>query len=295
MVNIYNIRNGKRWVKESTPISGSVKSRFGNAALRCGDFIAHKFGDALHGKTYFIPSYINYAVPVSEKQMLGNIPYGTYISLDPHAKNVLAIDWMNWENRRTDLDFHCTTPFNDYGWNGAHCGDGMTFSGDWTDATNGAAEAYRFMLREDEPLIFSVSNFNRISGAEFRFGLMEEQRYHNRVTEIESPIFPPIPLKFSNEDCPEAMTLGIVYNDKFYFYGGSLGTDIVPKRDMYRGALEAIIHRSMNQMKFAELISMCGGQVVRNEAECTSDTISLAPADLTTRTFFDILNMIDPI
>ncbi|GAB6074756.1 hypothetical protein [Nautilia lithotrophica] len=80
----------------------------------------------------------DYAVPVSGKQFLGDVPFGTKIS----GFNVVGVYWHNVVGESIDLDFSATNEKQKIGWNSEWKEENIIFSGDMTDAKNGASESF---------------------------------------------------------------------------------------------------------------------------------------------------------
>jgi hypothetical protein len=128
---VYRIRNGKSWIaeNESCPV---VNQNF--------DFLIEYLKQRydLSGKRIFLPQNIEYGLPTSEKMYVGNVPTGTKF----YGKRMaVGIYWENsWGAR--DLDLSGVNIGGKVGWNAAYkqSGDSLMFSGDITNAPNGAVE-----------------------------------------------------------------------------------------------------------------------------------------------------------
>jgi hypothetical protein len=129
---VYRIRNGKSFVSESDV---SV-----NVCAKNYQFILKYLKKRLNGKdkTVFIPENVSYALPTSEKLFVGNIPTGTKF----YGKSLAA--GIYWENKwgANDLDLSGLGVFGKIGWNSNYYTDdfSLAYSGDITDAQNGAVE-----------------------------------------------------------------------------------------------------------------------------------------------------------
>lgn len=131
----YHIRNGKSWYKAAEHKAETIDLNYNF------DLIANELQSRVNteGKKIFIPEGIEYALPTSEKMMIGNIPTGTKFT----AKRLAAgIYWKNeWGAR--DLDLSCVdVSGTKVGWNAHYTGQdsAIKYSGDITNAPNGAAE-----------------------------------------------------------------------------------------------------------------------------------------------------------
>lgn len=154
---VYNIRNGKSWVKEKVT---KTDWSFDRKIVILQDIISEKFSSELKGKKIYIPEGVYYSLPTSEKMFVGNVPMGSmFVSKEPIAMGVY------WENSGGARDLDLSSVANTkVGWNSRYTyGDGdVMFSGDMTDARNGATEYIRVKKADDDYLILN----NVFSGVE---------------------------------------------------------------------------------------------------------------------------------
>ncbi|MEL6560943.1 MAG: hypothetical protein AAFQ94_22300 [Bacteroidota bacterium] len=127
----YRIRNGKSFVKNNR-VSGAVWANY----YYLLEYLKGRFD--LSGKKLYIPTDVEYALPTSEKMYVGNIPTGSKF----YGKS-LAVG-VYWENSwgAYDLDLSGLNIGGKVGWNSSYKqGKGvLMYSGDMTDAQNGAVE-----------------------------------------------------------------------------------------------------------------------------------------------------------
>lgn len=284
---VFNVRNGRLFVKEG--VASSANPAFVQMLV---EELARRFTGKLAGQTFYLPQYVDYAVPVSEKQFVGNIPYGSRISLDAEAF-CAAIYWENHRGMRTDLDLHMQSPTQSFGWNSGWRSSGVLYSGDVTDATNGAVEAYRFQPSDGDMYILTLNNYtSSVRNPEFKFFMTNSKSA--AVCDIKDALFSPIPLNVSEGN---AMTLGLFHGKDFVFYGGALGSHIVPTEKLYYEFLTALINRTRTTFKMSELIRIAGGMLIRDETELKEmDTetleqvVDLSPSALTATTLLDLVD-----
>lgn len=306
VIEAYNIRNGKIHLEEGKDrTAGFVGADVMDEVLV--QELCNRTCRKLAGKIFFIPSYIDYCVPVSEKQFIGNIPYGTKFSF-PNTVS-LGIFWENYKNERTDLDLHLTTPSDSFGWNASYRDGERTvlYSGDMTDATNGAAEAfYTNYSKLDEPYILSVNNFTGMPDVPFKF-ICTESRFEASTRgmwgppatcpiDISKTLFPPIDLKFKGTN---SQTIGFGRRNVFYFYGGELNSGIIPDRSKYREYMDALYARTSTSMTLRTLLLMAGARVVSESRyeqltdEEKAQVVDLTPSMLTRTTLIDLVDSLD--
>ncbi|MBA7553678.1 hypothetical protein ES705_46274 [subsurface metagenome] len=96
------------------------------------DSITEDIGKNVKGKKIYIPDYINYSLPATEKQFTGNFPSGTYISIPQDM--IVGIYWENVKHNVVDLDLSLISPAGKFGWDSRYRSDegNILFSGDIT-------------------------------------------------------------------------------------------------------------------------------------------------------------------
>lgn len=301
-VSLYNIRNGKSYL--NTKITERDKVEDGCRLAIIWAELHSRFRNTLKGKTFLIPSYIDYAVPYSEKQFVDFIPYGTKIKRPTDKAFSVAIAWENYEGTRTDIDLHLNGIKESYGWNSGYKDDenAIIYSGDMTDATAGAVEAFYFNPK-GEKFILSANKFTGRNGVPFKM-LMTEKQFpqYTRPTwqeaqtapiDISGAIFPPIGLKFKDTS---NMNIGVFDEDgDFVFYGGSFNNGIVPDREMCANGVDALVNRSKNVLSMTLLLRLAGATVIDEtqlpeEEEKRAEIIDLSPACLNLTSLLEIVD-----
>ena len=297
---IYTIRNGKTYFNAEVEPKSRVETKSALAVVWAE--ICRRFRGTLKDKTFFIPSYINYAVPYTEKQFIGTIPYGTKLKCPTDKAFTVAIAWENYKGNRSDIDLHLSGLKGSFGWNSNYREEDnqILYSGDMTDATNGASEAFYFNPADDM-YIASVNNYTGYDDMPFKFFLTDKKfdhvsvgYYHNRPTtppvDVADALFAPIGLTFKDTN---NMNIGF-FNDKreFVFYGGALGNGIVPKHEMLANALDTIASRATNVMSMRELLLMAGANIIDETTENREEInyIDLSPASIN---FTSLLEIVD--
>lgn len=159
----YFIRNGKLWVdrydkKFESNILNSIR-------FDILDSMKHDL-DHLRGKNIIMDDNIAYGLPVSRKQTIGNLPFGTTVKM---ADDISAgIYWKN-SGGATDLDLSVIDlEGNRVGWGqmSGYSDTGIIYSGDVTDARNGAMEFMTSKSSFENPYGLFVNIFNGEIGAE---------------------------------------------------------------------------------------------------------------------------------
>ncbi|MDE1830230.1 MAG: hypothetical protein KGI25_07905 [Thaumarchaeota archaeon] len=221
--DLFNIRNGKFWTEANRPLLNA------GDLSKIKDAVLASIGQDLKGlkrKKILLDSSVEYGLPISRKQSLGNLPFGTKVRATG-GKNELSagVYWRNeWGsvNQRIDLDL---TAIDDHGnrtgWGGYSAYEKnakITFSGDMTDGTNGATE---FMMVNPENhnrygLMVNVFCGPDKVGAEIVVGYPSKKEWLNN-TLIRERI----------ELTSKQTLIGFLKDDSFIIYSGRLSNSRV--------------------------------------------------------------------
>lgn len=108
---VYKIRNGKSYCEKREKLwaVSVMKSMF------ILEDIVRSIKENVQGKKIYIPKWVNYAMPNSEKSFVGNVPSGTTIECEDDI--VFGIHWYNHGGQTVDLDVSLfDLAWNKYGW-----------------------------------------------------------------------------------------------------------------------------------------------------------------------------------
>lgn len=289
-VKIYNIRNGKTFVTERESDNRSATI----ILTTCLGELMNKNANKLAGKTFLIPDYIEYPVPISEKQMIGNLPYGTVIHGTKGDTITPAIWWAN-VNGRVDIDLHLINATEHFGWNAGYRSDDrkILYSGDMTSADPYATEAFRIEVDEDETYMLNTSLYCGKEDTPFKFMLtdVDISNKGKAPVNVEDALFAPIEMKFNGSD---QLNIGFIKGNTFCFCGSELGKSITPDEKLNAKALEASVDRCLGMYKLRDFIKLCGGNIISSTDNLTEEeienVISLEPNALTVNTLFEIVD-----
>lgn len=133
---VYRIRNGKSWAKASLKEDQERYLELNQQNYQ--KLLAYlKTRIQLSGVSVYIPENTIFALPTSEKTFVGKLPTGTRIFAKQMA---IGIYWRN-EWGASDLDLSGLNIGGKVGWNASYSQSGnLMYSGDMTNATNGAVE-----------------------------------------------------------------------------------------------------------------------------------------------------------
>jgi len=189
---LYRIRNGSAWATGCKVREGTSYELYKTFSV-VRDSIVHDLLKATKEKRIFIPDYINYALPATEKQFTGNLPSGTFIEVKSEDL-IVGVHWENvkrdkkmtsdevvadaiWgsegdkDSRRIDLDFSIiTADRGKIGWDARYStkDQDILFSGDLTDAKKpkGATELFYIRRQPAKTMLFNLNYFNYTAGVE---------------------------------------------------------------------------------------------------------------------------------
>lgn len=304
---VFNVRNGRAFCKANAyePLTITEYDRVYNAQDGLWATLISRMPN-LKGKMFYIPEYIEYPIPVTEKQFTGNYPWGTSIfcpSDDLATPNpiTVGVQWVNPEDDIVDLDLHCFAQTGEhFGWNASYkSGKGeVVYSGDMTNAPapDGAAEAF-WVKGVDCAVIFTLSEFRGPNNMDFKLALSSEkvdktQHHRNFVMDPNELLFPPVPMRFSDNT---NMTLGYLHGETFVLYGGNLSEGAVPSEHFSR-YIEGIMYQQRTKATISSLLLACGATICetpeeRDEALAKgTEVIDLSPEALTASTLMDIVD-----
>lgn len=294
---LFQIRNGKIWVREEehTIIDTSFPNKFLNnsiTAIEINNELRKRLKN-YEGMTIYIPRGISYAVPYSEKQFSGAIPWGTAIdATDKENAFTIGVHWVNDPDELgCDLDLHAHTPTRHFGWNSNYMsGDGeIIYSGDMTNAPapKGAAESF-YINNVSEPVILTLNAFSANKNKQFQFFMTEgkdDEMRERKTFDSSKLISAPLPLALADKS---SLSLGIFDNKTFYVYGGNVAEGAVPSRN-YPKFIEALLNRMSSTYRFEALASALKINIV-HEAPKDTPFLDLSPEALTVNTLLDFVD-----
>lgn len=214
------IRNGKVHIESGRAIND-------NAGIdRVRDMILSSLAtdlDYLRNKNILLDSSVDYGLPISRKQTIGNLPFGTTVSVENRISS--GIYWHN-DGGAYDLDLSTIDQDgNRTGWaslNGYSKTAKVTFSGDVTDARNGAME---FMTSENVYYGLFVNIFRGNTNAEFELVVGDDSK-ERWITNTC--------IREKSRLTGRGSIIGFVKDNKFVVYQGMLNNDRWSSNDKSR-------------------------------------------------------------
>ena len=305
MPGVYMVRNGRIFVRSgalhaATTMDEGAAEKLSALFNRVKGLLSERLRPSLEGRTFYIPKYISYAAPYTEKQMMGHIPYGSRIMAELDGAFTAGIHWFNEQGSRVDIDLHMRSKTEHFGWNsGFRLDDRIIFTGDQTDAPkpNGAAEAFYFEPVADEVYILSANEYCGPDDAKFEFVVTTQKptesdvRDRNFTYDPAKIVFAPIPLQFNDS---EDMSIGLFVGKTFYIYGWALGDGIVP-RENSDDLIDGMRHVLVQRLQLADVLRAAGAIIVDDmnavpEGVEEKDVVNLSPQAVTSALLFSLID-----
>ena len=212
--DFFAIRNGKIHHKTNRPVYDSAHVE---------DLIEVMLSSitedlqSLNDKRILLDSIVDYGLPVSRKQSLGNLPYGTIINTNPSKNTSSGVYWRN-EWGANDLDLSTIDlSGNRTGWGqlSGYTSTEVVYSGDLTSAYSGAME---FMTSKDKTYGVYVNIYSGMTGSKFELVVGSDGK-NNWIEE-------PVVRERSTLDSRNSL-IGFVHNNQFIVYQGRLNNSHV--------------------------------------------------------------------
>jgi hypothetical protein len=206
---VYHIRNGKSFTKQSK-INLSF-SELETYVLILKRNIEIKIQRNIDLHKIKIDNTIDYAIPTSGKQFVGDIPYGSKIY---YPKNNLVCG-IYWKGPNSDLDLSLTDTSSKIGWNSGFSNSSATYSGDVTDGTDGACELMR-IKNIVTPYVVNVNAYHISTLSEFKFFIGEDCSINKNIMLKENDIIKMTDVN-ENVENGDHFSLGVLFKDNFMF------------------------------------------------------------------------------
>lgn len=251
---VYRIRNGKSFV-QTDMVSGANWDNY--------DFLINycKKRFNLQGKKIFLPQDVEYALPTSEKMFVGNIPTGSKF-----YGNCLAVG-VYWENQwgANDIDLSGLNSGGKVGWNSAYKqGNGdLMYSGDMTDAPDGAVEYLYAQYGLSEPTLVNSNIFSGESNSEYKIIVGKGDQIDYDYMMNPNHLF----VETKCQSVQKQTILGILIPEEerqaFVILNFGAGNyKISQNSDITITATEALLQQWSNPLSLREILLAFGGEMV---------------------------------
>jgi len=287
---LYRIRNGKGYATDFDFHNRIKAEEILNVVL---DFIVEDIKQNVNGKNIYIPEYMHYALPATEKQFTGFFPSGTYVSLDRDM--IFGINWQNVKSNRIDLDLSLMNANVKYGWDGYYRDSELNvlFSGDMTNASdkNGATELFYVKRQEPSAWIMFVNYFNFNSSVEVPYKIVVAKERINQFNKNHM-IDPNNVMAIANSTISQKQKvlglISITENDcKFYFAETYLGRSITASNSKFaEHSRRYLFNFYENTINFNEILTKAGATIMDSKGDYD---INLAPEKIEKDTIINLL------
>lgn len=276
---MYRVRNGKAWIRDGhIGYWGFFGMNFNTAISVLRRRVK------LTGKKFFIPDSLDYVVPTSEKSFVGNIPEGTRFYTSKFLN--VGVYWRNeWGAHDIDLSGLLHNGVK-VGWNNKYYRNGLTYSGDMTDASDGAVEYINFQDDQDLALV-TVNIFAGEKDAGYSIVIGEGSNHSVKHMMDPNKVIAMVRTKAPSRQA----VLGI-----FHLFNGSkcftisnlaLGASRVSKDDeLNRKTREAMLMKYNAMFTLKDFVDLCGGICVERPEEADYD---FSVGSVTPDMFMDLL------
>jgi hypothetical protein len=290
----YLVRNGKGYAKKGVQIVH--KDEYGVESLQVAvlkarsrilyEEILTRFTD----KKIYIPENVDYAIPSSEKQFTGFVPYNTKIRIP--ASQEFGLVGIYWEGN-VDLDLRADSVGDSVGWNANYRSGsnsdksfkGIAHSGDVTRAPNGATE---YLYYNEIQGVYSIKNnlFSGEIGQSFKLIIGSGSDItQNYVVDPAKVLFTASMTMIQKE-----MTIGVLVpseqSTNFYLLSSGSGNLRVGRDNaVTQIARQAMLDKAMYSLRLSNLIKP--EQMVSTPQEADID---LSGDKLTKDSFFKLFN-----
>lgn len=288
---LYKIRNGKGY-------ASSFHFEKNQAAKNILDIIIRSLVESMRknvaGKKIYIPSYIRYALPATEKQFTGNFPSGTCITVPKDM--VFGIHWNDVDGERIDLDLSLMNmQAGKIGWDSSYRTEDRTilFSGDMTDSggENGASELFyvKRQLKQEFIMIVNYYNYSEDLEVPFKIIVAREQAGNIAKNYMVNPnnIKATAKTKINEKQKLLGLIVTTINECRFYFSETSIGSSITSGMTDYAENCRRYLSQFyQNTISLNKLIEMAGAILVMDKNECDLD---LSPESLEKDTIIKML------
>lgn len=275
---LYKIRNGKGY---------ATKFNFDNSQgandvldLFIMESIINDMEHNVRGKKIYIPDYITYTLPATEKQFVDKFPSGTCISVPKDM--VAGIYWKNTPRCRVDLDLSLISrEYGKVGWDRQYRTDdtNILFSGDMTDAPLGATELFYIAKQGEQSSIVVVNYYNWShnkgnTGVPFKIIVASENIKNLKENYVVNPNN--VIAIAESSIVKGQKILGLIvttkHESKFYFTEANVGSSITSRNTNYMvNSRNYLFDFSTDMITLNDILEKAGAVVTNKQDDCDID------------------------
>ncbi len=288
---MYRIRNGKAFSTKIEEYNTKQKKTAKKIMPIVLDSITKDISKNVKGKKVYIPEYITYTLPATEKQFTGDFPSGSYITVDKDM--VFGIHWSNVDSHRIDLDLSLINLDGKIGWDSAYRNEekSILFSGDMTDAQNGATELFYVKRQQMNSSILLVNYYNYEEAVEVPYKIIvaKEQVSNLNMNHMVNPNNVVSIAKSSINQKQKVLGLLVTTTKecRFYFSETYLGLSISSSSNEFvDNARKYLFDFYTNTISLNDVLVKAKAKIVKDKEKCDID---LSPEQLEKDSILNLL------
>ena len=252
---MYIVRNGKMFVKDAKSYDGMI-----TYYATVFNILKNELVSRLSEKATYVkyPKNMVLACPTSEKNFVGDLPFGTYMDLQD-SDSFIGIYWKEeWGTHDFDLSVLNIDGIK-VGWDSRYYSDNqdVVYSGDMTSARPEATEIMLFKKGATDGSVM-VNRYNGRDGSKFRFFGGVEPNMKLRRNYMVDPNF----IKFSADVVSDTtqQTLGLLNMGRFYVMALGSGNSIVSvqKGSTQNERYNASVLKAKSYLKLKDVLPTAG-------------------------------------
>ena len=273
---LYRIRNGKSYVREFGFTNKEGAQEVLDVVL---ESIVEDLKANVAGKKIFLPDYVNYALPATEKQFTGDMPSGTSIRVTEDM--VAGVHWENLPKYRVDLDLSIVSVDGKIGWDASYRSGGrdVLFSGDITDAPapEGATEAFYIDRNARGTWLMNLNYFNFSSANPVPYKIVvahdDSKKFEGRHHVINpNKVISSVSAKIDEQQKIIGIITATEEETRFYFAETGFGKAITSNNnERTTMAREYLLNMYSDAISLNDLLAKAGAEFVEDVAEADID------------------------
>lgn len=293
---VYRVRNGRGYATAfNWPASASMRTR--EALEVAYESIIADLKEKVDGKTIYIPDWMHYSIPATEKMFTGHFPTGSSVEIS--GDTIVGIHWTD-TNKRVDLDLSLMDHDGKLGWDaGYRSGDLRTlFSGDITSAPepDGAAELFYFNGRVQTPKLILVNYFNFSAGDEVECALLvaQEKVTHFSQNYMVDPnnVIARSRMTLSKKQNVIGLIASVNGKNRVFFANTSVGNSITASLNKQSMQTRSYLVNNMTgNLDLREMLAFAGAEIITERPEDEEvEYLDLAPDALDKTTILGLIS-----
>lgn len=275
---VYKIRNGKTFVKteekhKNVPLLFGRRNSVLSAIKKKYDFTGMKF---------YIPKNQKIGMPTSEKNFIGDIPFGSSITMD--KKFNFGIYWQGRPNQHIDFDLSFVEESGKVSsWNRYYSiEDSLYFSGDMTSLNKNGFASEVFAVKDSSISGFFTntlfSNNSQMNPYKYTFFISSYNKDNVNIIDNGDKIY--LSGK-SSLDESNSETIAYLQDNTVYLVGNGFQMGRVANYSLINNMREFYANKLNNMMTLNKLIPFLGGTILEEYRESDDNIINLDLANIT--------------